>query len=161
MLDLKNGSPVAKRKIDHYLKSSKMPTVEELITFVENFTGSENINAETDIFDDGTCGDDFDELIDAYAKNYSVDMTNYLWYFHTNEEGSWNSIGGAFFEPPNKKVKRIPITPLLLADFAIKGKWDLDYPKHNIAKKRYDILINQVLLIGVLVWLIIAVVRKC
>ena len=138
-----------------------MPTVDELIKFVENCTGSDSITADTDIFNDGTCGDDFHELMDSYAKTYSVDMTNYLWYFHADEEGGWNSIGGAFFDPPYKKVNRIPITPTLLADFAEKGKWGIEYPKHDIPKRRYDILINQVLVIGFLVCLIIMAIKKC
>lgn len=138
-----------------------MPTTTDLIKFVENCTGSDSIKADTDIFNDGTCGDDFHELIDSYAKIYSVDMKNYLWYFHTDEEGGWNSIGGIFFDPPYKKVTRIPITPTLLANFADKGKWDIEYPKHKVLKRRYDILVNKVLAIGFVVWLVIIAIKKC
>ncbi|PVD51820.1 hypothetical protein DC498_12250 [Terrimonas sp.] len=138
-----------------------MPTPKDLIKFVENCTGSYNITADTDIFNDGTCGDDFHELIDSYVKTYSVDMTNYLWYFHTDEEGGWNSIGGLFFSAPYKKVKRISVTPTLLATFAEKGKWEIEYPQHHISKRRYDILINQVLLIGLVVSLVIIAIKKC
>lgn len=137
-----------------------MPTETELIKFVEICTGSDAITVDTDIFKNGTCGDDFHELIDSYAKTYSVDMTSYLWYFHTDEEGGWNSIGGIFFDPPYKKVKRIPITPKLLTNFAEKGKWDIEYPKHNVPRRRYDILINQALVVGFLVLLIIFAIRK-
>jgi hypothetical protein len=138
-----------------------MPTVTEIIDFVKNCTGSENIACDTDIFADGTVGDDFHELIDNYAKTYSVDMTDYLWYFHADEEGGWNSIGGVFFTPLYKKVKRIPVTPALLTDFATKGKWDLNYPQHKVPKRRYDILINQIVFVGVIVWLIVVAFKKC
>jgi hypothetical protein len=138
-----------------------MPTVIEIIDFVKNCTGLENITNETDIFADGIVGDDFHELIDSFAKNYSVDMTNYLWYFHADEEGSWNSIGGVFFTPPYKEVKRIPVTPALLTDYAIKGKWDLCYPQHKISKRRYDIYINKIVFVGLMVWLIVVAFKKC
>jgi hypothetical protein len=81
-----------------------MPTETEIIDFVRKNTGSESIYSDTDIFAGGTVGDDFHELIENYAKTYCIDMTNYIWYFHTDEEGGWNSIGGLFFAPPYKKV---------------------------------------------------------
>ena len=137
-----------------------MPTVTEIIDFVKKRTGSGNIASDTDIFADGTVGDDFHELIESYAKTYSVDMTNYLWYFHADEEGGWNSIGGLFFTPPYKKVQRIPVTPKLLTDIANKGKWDIYYPQHRVPKRRYDIMVNRALFFLVIVWLIIIVVKS-
>ena len=137
----------------------KMPTTNEIIEFVKKNTGLENITADTDIFDNGVVGDDFHELIDKFAKTYSVDMINYLWYFHANEEG-W-SFGGLFFDPPYKKVKRIPVTPLLLTVFAKKGKWEIEYPKHQIPQKRYDLLINTIILVIVILGLVVAVLKKC
>ncbi len=44
-------------------------------------------------------------------------MSNYLWYFHCNEEGT-GSIGGMFFNTPYKSVNRIPVTPKMLTEFA-------------------------------------------
>jgi hypothetical protein len=124
-----------------------MPTTNEIIEFVKENRGLKNITGNTDIFGNGITGDDFHELIEAFAKTYSVDMTNYLWYFHANEEGH-NLIGEIFFPPPYKRVKRIPITPSLLTEFANKGKWNMKYPKHQIPKKRYDLLINIILIIA-------------
>jgi hypothetical protein len=138
-----------------------MPTATEIIDFVKKRTGSEYITSDTDIFADGTVGDNFHELIESYAKNYSVDMTNYLWYFHADEEGGWNSIGGLFFTPPYKKVQRIPVTPALLTDIATKGRWDIKYPQHKVPKRRYDILINKTLFMGVVIWLAIIAFNRC
>jgi len=76
---------------------------------------------------------------------YSVDMTAYLWYFHSDEEG--NNIGGLFFPPPYKRVKRIAVTPLLLTEFANTGKWDIEYPNHKIPQKRYDTLIDVIIML--------------
>ena len=138
-----------------------MPTTNEIIEFVKKNTGSNNVTGDTDIFKSGTVGDDFHKLIEAFAQTYSVDMTNYLWYFHSDEESGWNSIGSLFFNPPYKKVKRIPVTPYLLTEFANNGKWDIEYPKHQISTKRYDLLINQILVIVVIVFLIVSVLKKC
>jgi len=75
-----------------------MYSLEEIITFVEEQTGSEQVKETDDIEEDlGCTGDDFDELMMAYADQFKVDMSSYLWYFHTVEEGSWNSFGGMFF----------------------------------------------------------------
>ena len=143
------------------IKCLTMPTTIEIIDFVKKQTGSESITSDTDIFANGTVGDDFHELIESYARTYSVDMANYLWYFHADEEGGWNSIGGLFFTPPYKKVKRIPVTPALLTEFATKAKWHINYPLHKFPKRRYDILINQIVFAGVVVWLIIIAFKQC
>lgn len=112
-----------------------------------------------DIYDDiynsmGVDGDDFFELIDEFKGRFNVDMTNYLWYFHHAEEGS--GIGCLLFRSPDKRVKRIAITPKLLLEAANAGYWPVEYPKHNIPDKRYDMLFTNIfsLLIFVLViWL--------
>ena len=137
---MRNKMPGHYRMDNH----TTMLTTNDIVEFVRKNTGSESITSETDIFSDGTVGDDFHDLVENFAKTYSVDMTNYLWYFHSDEEGSWNSIGGLFFDPPNKRVERIPVTPALLTEFANKRKWELKYPKHTIPEKRYDILINRI-----------------
>lgn len=114
----------------------------------------EEVNLDTDIFEElGSTGDDFHELIEAYAEKYLVNMENYLWYFHTDEEGT-NFFGGALFLPLYKRVKRIPITPRMLLSFANSGKWEIDYPPHKIPKHRIDIYINY-LLIAVFLFFVI------
>jgi len=137
-----------------------MPTTSEIIDFVKKFTGRKKITDETDIFDSGVVGDDFHELIEKFAKTYSVDMKNYLWFFHTDEEGR-DGIVEFFFDPPNRRVKRIPVTPSLLTKFANKGKWSMKYPKHKIPKKRYDLIINEILMVAIIVSLIVYALKKC
>jgi flavin-dependent dehydrogenase len=122
-----------------------MPTPDELTEFVKDFTGMKDFTPETDIFRYGINGDVFHDLMDEFAEKYAVDMTGYLWYFHTNEEGI--NIGAIFFAPPDRQVKRIPVTPALLADFARKKKWDITYPEHRLPKRRYDIIATRLLLI--------------
>ena len=127
--------------------------VEDIISFLKELACTDEIKSDSDIFADvGMVGDDFHEMIEKYAMRYSVDMKDYLWYFHTDEEGQ--NFGAFFFDPPYRLVKRIPVTPTMLAEFANKGKWDIKYPEHKMPKKRYDILINLVLVIVFVVWLI-------
>ena len=130
-----------------------MYTQEQIDAFLIQNTGIDQLNPNDDLLNDqGVSGDDFHEMIDEYAKTFKVNMTGYLWYFHANEEGGWNSIGSAFFDPPYKRVSRIPITPALLLDIANKGHWDIQYPPHKLPRRRWDLLINQVLFAAVISW---------
>ena len=83
----------------------------------------------------GCTGDDFDELMEAYAKQFNVDMTGYQWYFHMHDE-SMATINPMPGNPPSQQVKRIPITLNLLVERAILGRWDVSYPIHSL-KPRY------------------------
>jgi hypothetical protein len=124
-----------------------MTDITEIIEFVKEETGARNVTEDSDIETGLGCyGDDFDELIEKYSKSFNVDMSTYLWYFHTGEEG-YGSIGGLFFKPPNSRVQRIPVTPKMLLEFAQEGKWSIEYPKHKIPEKRYDVLVNQIVLV--------------
>lgn len=137
-----------------------MPATEDIIDFLKELSGHDKITPDTDIFQDiDLIGDDFHEMIEKFAKKYSVDMTNYLWYFHADEEG--NSIGGHFFKPPYAYVNRIPVTPNMLTEFANNGKWNIIYPEHKIPKRRYDILINQILIGLFVVIIVIVIINKC
>lgn len=122
-----------------------MSKLNEIIDFIRDTSGIDEINPESDIFKLGIVGDDFFEIIDQYSEIYGVDMTTYLWYFHSNEEG--HSFGALFFKPPYSRVNRIPVTPNMLAEFANTKKWDVIYPEHKLPKNRIDIIINQTLVI--------------
>lgn len=133
---------------------------DEIIQFLKAETCEDKITSDTDIFNDcGISGDDSHELIEKYHIKYNIDMSNYLWYFHCDEEGS-SFITGMFFKPPYKRVTRIPVTPKMLTEFANSKKWKIDYPEHNLPKKRYDLLINQIVFSIILIWLIFSLIRK-
>ena len=137
-----------------------MQTVQEIIEFLETQVGRDQIQTDTDIFLDlGVVGDDFHDMIELYAKQYNVDMTKYLWYFHTDEEGQ--NFGGSFSRPPNERVKRIPVTPNMLTEFANKGVWEIDYPEHTLPKRRYDLIINTNILVCTLVAIAVTIINKC
>lgn len=125
-----------------------MVDLSTIIKFVEKKTGTNNISENADITNDlGVDGDDFDELITQFSQQFNVDISSCLWYFHASEEGSWNSIGGAFYKSPDKRVTHIPITPLKLYQFAREGKWNIQYPEHQLPKRRYDMILNQLILL--------------
>jgi len=128
-----------------------MYQIDEILKFVGNHTGCalDEVHETSDIVNDLGCdGDDFGELIDKFSKDYKVDISSYRWYFHHTEEG--NNFGGSIFRPPNERVERIPVTPGMLFGFANTGKWEMQYPEHKLPKRRYDIIINQLLLVGFL-----------
>lgn len=124
-------------------------SMDEIVGLIVAKTGckEKEVSPSADIVNDlGCVGDDFHELIEEYSDKFNVDLSSYLWYFHGNEEGA-PGIGQMFFKAPNELVKRIPVTPQLLLDCANKGFWDVLYPEHKIPKRRYDLLINQMLVL--------------
>lgn len=129
-----------------------MSTLYEIIDIVRDISGLKKVDAESDIFRLGIVGGDFHEMIEKYAERYKVDMTEYLWYFHTDEEGQ--SFGSLFFKPPYKRVEIIPVTPQLLSDFAEKKKWSIAYPEHKLPNRLIDLIINSALLIIVILILL-------
>lgn len=103
----------------------------EIIHFIAEKSGEniEKIHPETNISDDlGVVGEDWHEFIEEFAKRYEANIESYLWYFHTEPEG---------FPPLRKWYKLIPVTPLMLQDFANKGFWDMAYPPHPEPEEYY------------------------
>lgn len=101
----------------------------------------------------GCTGDDFFELMDDYAERFKVDMSGFLWYFHTHDEtmATLNLMPG---NPPSKQVERIPVTLDLLVEKALLGRWDLNYPPHEL-QPRYtaaERVIGWGILILIIVW---------
>jgi hypothetical protein len=131
-------------------------TEEEIIDFIEKEFWKSNLNSNSDIFSEvGIDGDDCDELLSKYAEKYSVDMSNFLWYFHYQEEGNlFFNIGNLFFKTPKQRVNEIPITPKMLTEFANSGKWEINYPEHKLPKYRYDVIINQTIFLLLLAFVI-------
>lgn len=132
-------------------------SLREVLQFIEQKSGA-RAQPDSDIFRLGIAGDDFHELIEAYAQRFGVSIESYLWYFHADEEGV--NFGILFFRPPHCRVKRIPITPLMLVDFAQKGTWDVQYPPHTIPKSRIDLLMNNCLVTSVALFVCAILIYK-
>lgn len=142
---------------DTHEKSLKRFTIDDVYAFLteELRLRGEELAPDTDLHGDlDVDGDDFDLLAEAYAKRFGVDMSGYRWYFHHGEELTFN-LGAFFFRPLNKRVKSIPVTPKMLLEYANKGMWSLEYPPHNLPKRRYDEIINVIFWLGSLVILVV------
>ena len=135
-----------------------MSNQHEIIDFVKNFSGIDETYEESDIFNLGIVGDDFHEMIEKYAEAYEVDMSEYLWYFHADEEGQ--NFGALFFKSPYSRVERIPVTPKLLFDFAKTKRWGIKYTEHSLPKKRIDITINKILVVIIILIILILWILK-
>lgn len=83
----------------------------------------------------GCTGDDYFELMESYAKEFKVDISGFLWYFHTHDE-SMATINMLPGDPPSMQVERIPVTLNLLVEMAERGKWAMEYPSHAL-RPRY------------------------
>lgn len=133
----------------------------ELIALITDKVGvrAEEVLPDADIEKDlGCTGDDFFELMDAYAKRFNVDMSGFHWYFHTHDE-SMATVGMFTGYPPSVQVERIPVTLNLLIEMAGRGKWSVIYPPHTL-KPRYTRL-EKVMRWLFLAALIILIVRSC
>ncbi len=138
-----------------------MASLNEIYNFIAERSGvsAEELAPDMDLSRDaGIEGDDFFELEAEFEKRFSVDMSAYRWYFHHGEEGGF-SIGALFFKPPYSRVKHIPITPELLLRSANAHSWQLTYPPHQLPRRRFDLLFNQLFLgsigvigLGLLLW---------
>src|SRR5688572_29983669 len=114
---------------------------ESVFNFLSELLGHHEFNLQSEINSElGLVGDDFHEMIAEFSRKFKVDMTSYLWYYHTKEEG--HNLGSFFFKAPNERVERISVTPQMLLDFANQGKWTIEYPSDTPKKIRYDIILN-------------------
>lgn len=117
------------------------------------------IDPDEDIFRRiGITGDDADEFILAFEKAFDIDMRNYLWRFHSEEEGGLD-LGGLFFKSPDRLVTRIPITPRLLSDSIDAREWSVQYPHHAMPKVRRDLTLNWIFMVASVLFLIWIFVR--
>jgi hypothetical protein len=118
------------------------------------------LHEEIHVSDELGCdGDDFSELMDAYAKRFAVDISAYLWYFHQGEEISM-SLGASIFPPPNFRVERIPVTPRLLLESANAGRWLVEYPVHRMPRRRYDVLVDRVVALIVIATFLALIIHR-
>lgn len=109
---------------------------ERVRSFVAEQLGvrKERLRAESRLLEDfGADGDDFEELIEAFGREFEVDLTGYRWDRHHGPEGFVPSV--PFRRPHREKATQIPITVSLLAEAAILGRWPVDYPPPPLEPK--------------------------
>ncbi|GAA4327315.1 DUF1493 family protein [Flaviaesturariibacter amylovorans] len=121
--------------------------LDEVLAFVRMQTKRPDAGADSDLFADLHCtGKSFNKLVEAFGREFNVDVTGYKWYFHTDEDD--HSIGTMLFKPPNERVQRMPITPEKLWVMANEGHWNINYPEHELPSSRADIFINILIFIA-------------
>jgi hypothetical protein len=127
----------------------------KIIELIETEFWESNLNSDSDIFSQvGIDGDDCDEFLQKFSEKYGVDMSDFLWYFHYQDEASITfNLGSRFFKTPNQRVQEIPITPKMLAEFATTKKWKINYPEHKLAAYRYDMIFNWVFIFSFIFFL--------
>ena len=112
------------------------------------------LTPNSDLHDDlGITGDDFSAIMRKFEHEFNVDMQNYRWYFHHTENGALG-ISGLFINSPSYRVPHIPVTPRLLLQAATEGSWPVQYPDHDLSGKRYDITIDRVLALALVLFII-------
>ena len=135
-------------------------SLNDIVDFVRAATGFEgemsgSTGLEADV---GIWGDAHDALMSQYAEKYGVDMSGYLWYFHTREEPFFPSFGFVF-KPPYSRVTRMDITVGTLLEGANTGRWPVKYPPHSLPRYRYDVIASYVVIvafIAVVAWAILS-----
>jgi len=138
-----------------------MIKIEDIYDLIEKEQGihKSDIKPNSDLCEDlGIDGDDFFDFEVLFSKKFSVDMTGYLWYFHHGEEGM--NIGSLFAQAPYQRVQHIPVTPEILLQAAQTKHWPISYPEHELPDKRYDILINQIIVFTITLLIIMGALFK-
>ena len=131
----------------------QIEAIYEFISRSESILTGE-LSPNADLHDDlGITGDDFSSIMRKFEKEFNVDMQNYRWYFHHLEQGAYG-VGGLFVNSPSFRVPYIPVTPRLLLQAATEGSWPVQYPDHDLSAKRYDITIDRVLVLALLLFVI-------
>src|SRR3954462_15694735 len=90
--------------------------------------GPEKIRPETDVVDDlRIYGDDVWELVEAFSREFSVEMAGFRWYHHSGPEGC-NPLW--LFSPPWwARQAHVPIRLSDLVESARRGTWAVQYPE--------------------------------
>lgn len=114
------------------------------------------LTADTDLHADlRLIGLDLGEFLDEFAVRFGIDLSGFPWYFHSEDDGA--SFGRLFFASPQDRVTRIPLRLGLLYAAAETGRWPVEYPAHSLPPRRWDVIIDRLLVtaaaLGLLWWL--------
>ena len=134
--------------------------LEEIAAWVREQTSFRGqIGETTELQQDlSVVGDDLFDLVARFAADFDVDMSGFLWYFHTEED--LLNPGALFSKPPDRQVERIPISVGMLLEFADEGAWSVDYPAHSIQRSRIDVRITQMIALAVVLLVVLILVVK-
>ena len=97
-------------------------------------TGLERIDPSTRLDEDlGLFGGEVDDLVRDLAKVFRIDIREYRWHYHADEEQrtplSW------ILAPRQRRVPRIPLRTRDLVESARRGSWSIAYPDTDIVPR--------------------------
>ena len=135
----------------------QIETIYEFIMRSERILTGE-LTPNADLHDDlGITRDDFSAIMRKFENEFNVYMQNYRWHFHHAENGALG-ISGLFINSPSFSVPHIPVTPRLLLQAVTESSCPVQHPDHDLSEKRYDITIDQVfalaLVLFIITWLV-------
>lgn len=96
----------------------------------------------------GLDGDDAEEVLEAFSKEFGVDMHGYLWYFHRLDEPPiYRRV--LPYDAQENLLPFIPVSLEMLVSSANTKRWQVTYPTHTTrtSKRRIYTLVLGVLLI--------------
>ena len=102
---------------------------ERIATLLEREQGypRERISTATRLAEDaGMDGDDVGEFLDAYRREFGMELTGFKFYHHFGPEGCnpfWLIV-----RPWWQRIERMPITVQDLVEAARAGRWLMQYP---------------------------------
>jgi hypothetical protein len=69
-------------------------------------------------------------FLQLYAVRFRVDMRDYKWWFHHRDHGVL-AIPLVALDHDGREI-HIPLSADMLAGFAERNRWDLNYPRHRV-----------------------------
>ena len=100
--------------------------LDRVTRMVARFAGcpTDKLNGETVLEADlGITGDDASEFLEAYSRDFEVDLSGFEFYRHFDAEG-WNPFAGFLTRlRRGEKLRHVPVTIALLARAAEERQW--------------------------------------
>jgi len=99
-------------------------SMSHILDFIKGATGV-SCSSHSDLYLCGLQEESLSDLMTNFFKEFHVDSSQYLWYFHNRLPGL--NIGADTKFP----AQRVVITPQLLLNSAKSKQWCVEYPQHS------------------------------
>ena len=96
----------------------------------------------------GEDGKAANRFMNLYALRFGVNMSRYKWWFHHRDEGVFATPMVA--RDSEGRDIHIPLSAGMLAGFAERRRWELDYPPHRLGlrSKRWAVVVFGICALG-------------
>ncbi len=104
----------------------------EIVGLAAEVTGRPRAGIDRDdlLGSDGFDGKAASRFVQTYAVRFRVDIRGYRWWFHHRDHGVF-AMPLVALDHAGREI-HIPLTAEMLAGFAERGRWDIDYPPHRL-----------------------------